>query len=269
MKNVTKKMGVMSALLWLFVMAYPTIATDATVFYDDIAQCYRSSMLYPTENKNVVLCQNNGGNTATYTEYGPFSTTLPNQIVSIGSGLAGNYTTLAVNSSQSARYGQAMFRLAKSGNDWMRVSVNGVANPQYPYAEGDFVGNGAGVNWHTGSSIYYYSGGAYMDSGVDSTTVDFFNITINYDLQADVYEVWLDNTLIIGPTAFAYAQTSIESISIGGAYWTADGWAQVLDAWQWKVSDTAIAGAGVFVPEPATMGILCLGSLLLVRGRRK
>ena len=247
--------GIVVMVLVVAVLSSTGQAAEQLVFWDDISgYAAGPGIQYPDLNPAVVLSQYNGGGASLSSTIGPYSVTPPDQMASFNSGAYSAWTTFAVNSSQSARYGQVIIRMGRDGGDtasgdWMRISVNGAANPAYPNLEGSYADEGPALLWHVGGDIRYRNNTGMYVAATNPEDV-LFNITINYDLDLDVYEVWLDNTKIVSSTSFENALTTIESISIGSAWWAAGNY-QVLDAWQWKVSDTdAYDSYGTLEAEP-------------------
>ncbi|OHB57806.1 MAG: hypothetical protein A2Y12_17265 [Planctomycetes bacterium GWF2_42_9] len=241
MKISFEKNKVILMLFLLFFTVYSAMAADTTMFYDNIGG-YLENRLYPTANVNVVLSQNNGDNPSIGSTIGNWSVPAPDQLVRITSGNTYNYTTLAVNKSSTARYGQVMARVAYAGWDgvtsysFVRLGVFGTSSPTFP-AELAYASTNSGpeIQWWPGQLRRLTTGGAV---NLTAQTAGFHNVTINYDLQTDTYDVWYDQTQVASGAPFATALASVQSIAIGGAYWNSGGLA-ALDYWHWKTSDDA------------------------------
>jgi len=281
MKNVVRKVLVLSALLGLLVVACPTKAT--VLFSDNIAGYTEAS--YPTQNSEVVIGQNSGSLPWISSANGEFVVSSPDQVVNIASGMAYDYTTLAVNKHSTARYGQVVARIGYArvigGVDRLsliRFGVAGVANPQlnHEWATPETTSMGPAIRmfWGSDGQLQYVEGNGTLANGVATNIAGatgfgdrFATFAMNYDLQTQKYSVWLDGTQVASNITFANPITSAESMFLGGCWIAADGYG-ALDWWQWQTStDTAFTTAGI--PEPATLILLGLGAVSLLRKRAK
>jgi hypothetical protein len=225
------------------------LSPPTVLFWDDIAG-YTSGSYYQNVNQEVVLSQNNGSNPTVLSTIGDLSVSAPNQLVNIASGTYMGYSTIAVNKHTTARYGQVLVRMGydTSPCSLVRLGVFGVQNPTFPSEwAGSAASAGPEVRWSWVALQYFSAGTAYNTS--QTSISGFNNVTINYDLVANTYEVWYNTTRLVGPVAFGNTLSSIESIAIGGAYVT--GGSAALDGWQWLVdANTPFNSYGVQVPVP-------------------
>ena len=246
MKNVAEKLMVIAGVMVLLILVCPTMAIDTIMFYDDIFGYGEEGENYNDENSEVIHSQNNGSLTIGST-IGGWSKTTPDQLVRINSAVYSTYNTVAVNKESTARYGQIMVRLGKDTDTLVRLGLFGASNPSFPYQWGN---SNAGIEilWNVNGMLHYGVNGAWT-GGVDAySTAQFHEVTINYDLMAQTYEVWYNTTKVVGPIAFNASIATIESIAIGGAY-LVDGNDAALDYWHWKTSDsTAFTSYGTEIP---------------------
>jgi hypothetical protein len=231
----------------------PTVA-PTVLFWDDIAG-YTTNAYYQNVNPEVVLSQNNGSNPTVLSTIGDLSVTAPNQLVNIASGTSYAYSTIAVNKHSTARYGQVLVRM---GYDYIspnfslvRLGVFGVPNGTFAQdwetTEGANVGPDVRWSW---VGLQYGSNGT-MITTKQTTYSNLHDVTINYDLATNTYEVWYNETRLVGPVAFASPLTAIESIALGGACISGYSGSAALDSWQWQVSDTTpFDSYGVQIPVP-------------------
>ena len=136
--------------------------------------------------------------------------------------------------------------------------------------------DGAGWETNTAAEILWrdskirtnrVTGAVGAEMFFDWNMTAWHDVTINYDLVAGRYELYLDSTLLA--SNLVMNGSTIGSIAIGGAYLIA-GASASFDYWHWQTStDTAFTGAGSQIPEPATLCILGLGAVGLLRRRAK
>ncbi|OHB57814.1 MAG: hypothetical protein A2Y12_17305 [Planctomycetes bacterium GWF2_42_9] len=193
---------------------------------------------YPELNPRVVVSQNNGGSFAVGTSFTgakTWSVIWPDQLIAITSGMYGQYSTLAINEVSTERYGQIMITLGKDLDMWVRLAVFGQMNPQFTSQEGS-CGAGPDIILCPTRDLKYRSNSSLVVSRVYPSVTTLYNITINYDLVLDTYEIWLNSGKIAGPVAFDSSLETINSIAIGGTYRSSN--IAVLGYWHWMTSDT-------------------------------
>lgn len=194
---------------------------------------------YMEFNPDVVLSQDNGGSFEVGTLFSGQKTwivTTPGDLlVYHKSSTYGQYSTLAVNKSTNKRYGQIMVTLGKDSAVWVRLALFDHTNPQFSSLEGS-AGAAADVVWAAYSKdIKYFTGSSYVYSGYDHSDTEYHDVTINYDLQLDTYDIWYNDTKIADAVAFDEPIDSAESIGLAGAHYGPG--ISVLGYWHWYVSD--------------------------------
>ncbi|OHB57812.1 MAG: hypothetical protein A2Y12_17295 [Planctomycetes bacterium GWF2_42_9] len=239
-------------------------ASDPTVLFSDQILEYTPNADYTTQNSQVVLSQNSGclpwisDGAGWNAAYPASALTLPNQGVYIASSWTNNYTTIAVNKSTSARYGQVMARIAYQTDNsvpkysFVRFGLFGAPNGTFAtevvnknaYLT-DPVNGGPAVRFWPDQLQETQVGGLAYD--LAPTVAGYQDVTINYDLVSHTFDVWYGTVKVGDGASFDNNITSFESMAIGGAYWT--GGIAVLDSWQWQTSDTTpFTTYGVAIP---------------------
>ncbi|OHB57811.1 MAG: hypothetical protein A2Y12_17290 [Planctomycetes bacterium GWF2_42_9] len=282
MRSKSMKMVILSTVLVVLVAICPAMATVTTLFTDNISG-YAANADYTTQNPEVVLSQNSGcapwisDGAGWDTTYPASALTVPNQGVYIGSGWTNNYTTIAVNKSTSARYGQVMARIAYQTDNsvpkysFVRFGLFGAQNGTFAtevvsknaYLT-DPANGGPAIRFWPDQLQETQAGGLAYD--LAPTVAGYQDVTINYDLVAHTFDVWYGTAKVGNGASFDNNITSFESMAIGGAYWT--GGIAILDNWQWQVSDDAAFTSYGVVPEPISILFLGLGTLVILKKRK-
>ena len=216
----------------------PPSPNSTVLFYDKIAG-YEEGVRYVKQNPEELTNPQYGQYAGTTSVVDHRAVTPPKQLVTLSSGNYQEYSVTAVPKSSSARYGQMMVRMAKDGTPYVRMGIFGVSDPifytaPYPYANPS---SAAELILAADTQINYISSDALVASGVYHSAVEFFNLTINYDLDSQTYDAWYNDTKFADSVAFSASLGTIESIAIGGAWWDSERVA-ALKYWHWMVSET-------------------------------
>jgi hypothetical protein len=266
-----KRMAVVSAMLGLLVAACPVMASVTTMFYDGISGTAGGPYTYWQPGYEgvapaaVVHTQANGlgwvgngpGNAG-----GVFDTVAPNQEMNLYGGMY-TYNTYAVNGNGTDRYGQVMARIGHAYGQVIRVGLFGGQNGAFDGASmWDAASNSAAeVEYHFTNNLYYKDNTQTFQLASATNDQVYQNLTINYDLVAQTYDVWLDSTEVASGIGYGRNISSIQSIAIGSCIFDpAATVVNALDSWQWQTSaDTAFTSYANELPEPATLVLLGLG----------
>ena len=245
-----------------------------TVIFEDAIAGYPLNSVYTVSNPNVTYSQNNGGTTnIVKDDFAGWVASPGDEFVPLTSGSHSEYSTLAVNSVVTAQYGQIFLRLGKHTpvTSFTRVILSNVASPSLTAGYGGTSTAGIDLIIDPGANLLYYSDSGLGDSSANVPADALFNLTINYDLVAHTYDVWLDSNQVltgIGFEATSFGSTA-NSIAVGGAYFSGDGEGTILDQGYWQ-SDATTAyttfGTALPVPEPGSIYLGLFAAMFLAVG---
>lgn len=260
-------------LALILLLSVSTLQAGTVIFEDAIAG-YPLNSVYTVSNPNVTYSQNNGGTTnIVKDDFAGWVASPGDEFVPLTSGSHSAYSTLAVNSVVTAQYGQVFLRLGKHTpvTSYTRFVLSNVTNPSLPDSYGALSTAGIDLIIDPGANLLYYSNAGLGDSSVNVPADALFNLTINYDLVAHTYDVWLDSTQVlsgIGFEATSFGSTA-NSIAVGGAYFSGNGEGTILDQWYWQ-SDATTAyttfGTALPVPEPGSIYLGLFAAMFLAAG---
>ncbi|MDD5707380.1 MAG: hypothetical protein PHR35_15770, partial [Kiritimatiellae bacterium] len=222
-------------------------ARAETIVFQDRISSHRISSNYPTCHPVLVQPQS-AGSSDVRTNAGVVVSAPGEEIVLFNSGSMGQWVTVAATNTVTDRYGQVFARVALgSGSScFTRLALSPTNAPLFPNYNFTTVwphhptNVGADVYWDGWGNFNYYNGTSYKSVGAYPTN-EWQDVTLNYDLVAQVYDVWLGSVRVATNAAFEFAAfgSTAQSIVIGSAWW-GNGYEGLLDQWYWK-SDNSTA----------------------------
>jgi len=236
MVNSTKKVIFM---IIIFAVAGAFCPVTAGVVFRDSIKGYDTSAgnRYIDLNTSLYISQQPGAWVPRVTDtsdLGTYGTTLPNQLVILGGGQASKYTTLAFDASNTDRYGQVFLRIGEKLL-FVKLAFFNDANPIFADGPGWETNTVAEIFWRHDKIRTNRVGDSTGELFFDWDTANFHYVTLNYDLVAGTYELYVDTTLLADEMLLN--GSTIRSMAIGSA-WLATGLDCALDYWHWQTSNT-------------------------------
>ena len=244
------------------LVASAALAGDI-LFLDEI-KGYAEDVLYPDQNPDVYATQYTVRNPSyVMSSMGIFSAAPPNQFVRLSSDALWLYTTNAVDVSTTARYVQVLIRAGYDGpGNFMRFSLFDDTNPAFLALEGDTsqeTNTMFDLIWHPNNLLkwrYRTAKAHALDQvtwpdGQSGLNVgpggpDFANVTANVDLDANTFDLYLNDLKIASDVLMPNdgGAGPVGSMAVGGMYWFGEATGAALDYWHLLQSDQPFTEAG-------------------------
>lgn len=238
------------AMTLMLGLGLPVLAGERTLFVDKV-DAGAEGKNYTKVNSDVSLLINNGNAPIVRVLEPPLAPSATGAFA-WNSGTYRKPSVLGITASHKERYGQVFLQVARPtpGEGWLEVAVLGEAGAEtnVPELEWDeakefrqLAPKGPNLIWDVNGLFRRLTPVGQLITREEYPTNALHSVTMNYDIETRVFEVWLGSDQIISDAKFASGAFGKEAtvLILAGSCWAANPQTGSLIAqWHWKASDT-------------------------------